>query len=85
MAYTTGLVHEITWSEGDTPNACIRLGPSPDDTEALLVLLDGRATDLAYHSTMIDALARAMLARREVGAWHDDEGARITSIKIETE
>ena len=82
--FTTGLVQEMTWSE-NPPYACIRLGPSPDDTEALVVLLEGNATDLAYQSTMIDALARAMFTRREVGAWHDDEGARITSIKLETE
>lgn len=84
MAYTTGLVHKITWNQ-DTPNACFRIGPAPDDTEALVVLLDGGVTDLAYQSTMIDALTRAMFARREVGAWHDDGGSRITAILLEAE
>lgn len=84
MAFTVGLVQEMTWSQ-DPPYACIRLGPSPDDTEALVVLLEGSASDLAYQSTMIDALARAMFARREVGAYHDDEASQITSIKLETE
>jgi hypothetical protein len=82
MAYTTGLVHEITWSS-DAPNACIRVGPSPADTEALIVLLEGNDTERAYQTNMIDALGRAMLARREVGVWHEDDSSRITSINLE--
>lgn len=80
---TVGKVQAMIWSD-DSLSACLRIGPVPTDTEALFVLLDGTEREIAYKSTMIDALSTALLARREVEVLHEDESALIRSVKLDT-
>jgi hypothetical protein len=83
MAQTTGLIQYLSVAPS-SPVACVLIGPSPSNTELLGVTVasgDSAAT-LAYKSSMIEALATAMIARREVTATHGDSDAIITSVAV---
>jgi hypothetical protein len=85
MAQTTGLVQYLAVIPS-APVACVRIGPSPANSELLAVNTasgDSAAT-LAYKSSMIEALATAMVARREVTATHGDSDALISSVVVNT-
>jgi len=83
MAQTTGLVQFLAVIPG-TPIACARIGPSPTNAELLAVntAAGDTAATLAFKNSMIEALATAMVARREVTAAHGDTDAIITSVVI---
>ena len=44
------------------------------------MLLDGSATEIAYNSSLIDALARALMSGREIVATHGSEDAVILGL-----
>lgn len=87
MAETKGLVQKlkIIPGAGNSSFACAFIGPSPTNTELLLVLREN--TDSAhagsFKNSMVDALATAMVGRREVVAVHGDTDALITGLRIE--
>jgi hypothetical protein len=84
MAETTGIVQRLSVFPG-VGFACIWIGPTPTNTEILF--LQHQAGDpawsAAYQGSMVDALAAAVVTRREVVAFHDTASARITSLRID--
>ena len=81
MAETTGLVQRIfILSESVT---CVWIGPTPTNTEALLVSNDGTSQDSAFANTLIQTLAAAATNYRQVVGVHGNSSAKITSIRIE--
>jgi hypothetical protein len=84
MAETTGIVQQLNVIPG-AGIACIWIGPTPTNTEALFIQY--KAGDpawlAAYQGSLVDALAAAVVTRREVVAIHDATSARITSLRID--
>ncbi len=76
MAQTTGLVQKLTILS--TGAACVWIGPTPNNTEVLVV----QANSLA--NTLIDALAGAATNYRQVVANHPSSSAEITSLTLES-
>ncbi len=86
MATTTGLVQKLTILPGSSVSmACVWIGPTPSDTELLSV--QRSSTDAsqvgAFKNSIVDALATAMVSRREVTVGHGDSDAIITSLVID--
>ncbi|HWJ53616.1 MAG TPA: hypothetical protein VNT24_09625 [Propionibacteriaceae bacterium] len=81
MATTTGLVQQLAVFSG--PTACAWIGPSPTNTELLVVTSTGSATDVAFAGGLVDMLSSAMMHRREVVAFHGDSSSQITSLRID--
>ena len=81
MAETIGLVQRLSILT-DTVT-CVWIGPTPDNTEILLVLNDGSTLDAVFAASLIQALGTAATNYREVVAVHDDSDATITSVRIE--
>ena len=87
MAETAGLVQKMAVipGTGNTATGCVWIGPTPSNTELLAV--QRRSTDSdhvgAFKNSILDALATALVSRREVVAIHDDGNALITSLRID--
>lgn len=81
MAETIGLVQRLSILT-DTLT-CVWIGPTPDNTEILLVSNDGSAADANFGNSMIHALSSASTNYREVVAIHGDSSATISSVRIE--
>jgi hypothetical protein len=81
MAETIGLVQRLSILTATV--TCVWIGPTPDNTEILLVTNDGSAADATFANSMIHALASASTNYREVVAVHSDTDATITSVRIE--
>jgi hypothetical protein len=81
MAETSGLVQRLSILT-DTIT-CVWIGPTPDNTEILLVTNDGTALDAAFATSMIQALASASTNYRGVVAVHGDTDATITSVRVD--
>lgn len=79
MQTTVGTVHQITWND-DALSVCVRVGPSADDVEALLVLLDGTANEIAYKDCLIEALGRALMSGETIVATHGSDDAVIVGL-----
>jgi hypothetical protein len=84
MAETTGIVQKLTVIPG-AALACIWIGPTPTNTEALFIAYEAgdAASTTVYQGSMVDALAAAAVTRREVVAIHDTTSARISSLRID--
>ena len=84
MAETAGLIQKLTVFPGSSL-ACLWIGPTPTNTELLFVQRDATesAAAGAFENNMVDMLAAAMTARREVVAIHDANSARITGVRID--
>lgn len=81
MAETAGLVQRLSILTDSL--TCVWIGPTPDNTEILLVTNDGSSVDASFANSMIDALAAASTNYREVVAVHGDSDSTITSVRIE--
>lgn len=81
MAETSGLVQRLSILT-DTIT-CVWIGPTPDNTEILLITNDGTALDTAFATSMIQALASASTNYRGVVAVHGDSDATITAVRID--
>jgi hypothetical protein len=85
MAQTIGLVQRLKIT--NPPQlAWAYIGPTPTDTELLLVLLPSGLgpEDAAFRGAMADALSAALANQREVIASHPDDSAEITAVEIRT-
>ena len=84
MAETAGLVQKLTVIPSSAL-ACAWIGPTPANTELLYVKRDAGESPEAgsFENSMVDALADAVVSRREVVAIHGDSDARITSLRID--
>jgi hypothetical protein len=87
MAETAGLIQklQILPGTGNTSYGCVWIGPTPANTELLFVSRkdSDNAHTGAFKNSMVDALATAMVARREVIATHGDSDAIITMLRID--
>jgi hypothetical protein len=81
MAETTGLVQRLSILSGTL--TCVWIGPTESNSEALAVTHDGSATDLAFATSVIQALAAASTNYRQVVAVHGDSDSKITHLRIE--
>ena len=81
MAETIGLVQRLSILNDRT--TCVWIGPTPDNTEILVISNDGSAADANFANSMIHTLASASTNYREVVAVHGDSDATITSVRIE--
>lgn len=81
MAETTGLVQRI--SVLTETLSCAWIGPTPNNTEVLLVQNDGTPEGSAFANSLIRTLAAASTNYRQVVAVHGDEDANITAVRIE--
>lgn len=81
MAETTGLVQRISVLSDTT--TCVWIGPTPSNTEALIVTNDGSTKDVAFASSLIQALAAASTNYRRVVAVHGNSDSKITQLRIE--
>ncbi len=81
MAETIGLVQRLSILTDSL--TCVWIGPTPDNTEILVVSNDGSAADANFANSMIHALASASTNYREVAANHADDDSTITSVRIE--
>ena len=84
MAETTGLVQRLNIVPG-IAIACAWIGPTPANTELFYVLREsGEPPNTgAFLNNMVDALASAMVTRREVVVIHAANDARIDNLRIE--
>ncbi len=88
MAQTQGIVQRLTIAplEGLTVAiACVWIGPTPTNTELLLVLRRNSDSPQggAFKNGIVDALATALVGRREVVVTHDDTDSEITQLSYE--
>jgi hypothetical protein len=82
MAQTTGLVQRLNIVTETI--ACVWIGPTPNNTTALVVTNDGSAGDSAFANSLIQLLGTASANYREVVAFHADTGSKITSVRLDT-
>lgn len=86
MATTNGFVHLLTILPGNGSSlACTRIGPSPNNTELLLVQRGASDSEHAgaFKNSIVDALTTALISRRQVSAFHASSSASITGLSIE--
>ncbi|MEU2032603.1 hypothetical protein [Nocardia amamiensis] len=81
MAETSGLVQQLTIAS-DTV-ACVWIGPTPNNTELLLVTNDNSPADTAFAANLIQTLAAASTNYRAIAAQHGDSEAKITSVRVD--
>jgi hypothetical protein len=81
MAQTNGLVQRLSILTNTI--TCVWIGPTPDNTEILLVTNDGTAIDAAFATSMIQTLASASTNYRSVVAVHGDSDATITAVRVD--
>lgn len=81
MAETTGLVQRL--SVVSETLTCVWIGPTPNNTEALILTNNGTTQDAAFANVLIQCLASASTNYRQVVAVHGDSDAKITSVRIE--
>ncbi len=81
MATTKGLIQRLFIGEAFT---CAFIEISPGTTEILLVSNRDQdaPADRVFHSTVVGALAQAVIAKRQVSATHGDNDAEITSLNL---
>lgn len=81
---TTGVVQKVTVLPG-VALACAWVGPTADNSELLYVLRDNNESDAegAFENSMVDALVAAAVSQRQVVAFHGNNDARITSLRID--
>lgn len=81
MAETTGLVQRIAVVAPTV--TCVWVGPTPTNTEALVVTNDGSSQDSAFANTLIQTLTAAATGYRQVVALHGDTDAIITGLQLD--
>lgn len=85
MAQTQGLVQRLKLTD-TLILAWAYIGPTPSDTELLIVK---QATGLgpeeaAFRGALADALSTALATRQQVIAFHADNGVEITMLQVES-
>jgi NAD-dependent SIR2 family protein deacetylase len=80
VAQTTGLVQKLTVGE---IFSCAWIGPTPNNTELLLLQNDGSPASVAFYTTAIDTLSAALTNYRAVVAIHGDSDATVTGLRID--
>jgi hypothetical protein len=84
MAQTQGLVQRLLVAPGSAL-ACAFIGPTPTNTEVLFVGRENSQSPAegSFENNLVDILSSAAVSRREVVAFHADNDARITMIRID--
>lgn len=81
MAETSGLVQQLIVLSATS--TCAWIGPTADNSTALVVTNDGSAAGLAFSQSLVHALATAATNYRQVVATHADDDATITAVRID--
>jgi hypothetical protein len=83
MAETRGFVQRLKVTSSIVM-AWAYIGPSPTDTELLIVMAPAGlpAEDAATRGAIADALGAALVSQTEVVAIHGDNSAEITSLQL---
>ena len=81
MAETTGLVQRLTVLSSTL--TCVWIGPTPNNAEVLLVTNDETAADAAFAANLVQTLAAAATNYRGVAAFHANNDATITSVRVD--
>lgn len=83
MAQTTGQVQRLKVTPPPVL-AWTYIGPTPTDTELLVVLQSYSATpeDAAFNASLVDALATALVSQTQVKATHGDNDIEISAIEF---
>ncbi|HVL22817.1 MAG TPA: hypothetical protein VM450_01975 [Thermomicrobiales bacterium] len=83
MAQTRGFVQRLKVTNSIVM-AWAYIGPSPTDTELLIVMAPANlpAEDAATRGAIADALGAALASQTEVIAFHGDNSAEITALQI---
>jgi hypothetical protein len=84
MAETQGLVQKLKILPASSL-AFVYIGPTPTNTSLLLISRSSSdsAEVGAFKSNMVDAMAAAQFAHREVVAVHDASSSQITDMRID--
>jgi hypothetical protein len=80
VAETSGLVQKLSVGQSFS---CAWIGPTPTNTELLLVTSSGSAADAAFAGSLVDTLSAALTNYRAVVAVHGDHDAKITALRID--
>ena len=81
MAESIGLVQRLTVVSPTL--SCVWIGPTPNNTELLLVSNDNSPADIAFAGNLIQTLAAAATNYRVVSAFHGDNDAKITAVRVD--
>lgn len=83
MAQTTGLVQRLKVTPPPIL-AWVYIGPSPGDTDLLVILQahDAPPEEAAFQSSMVDALSSALVSQHEVIATHGNGDILISTIEL---
>lgn len=83
MATTTGYVQRLTLLQASRV-ACVWVGSSPSSTELLTVAMQASESEAAslYKRSLINLLAEAQIARRQVDVQHPDSSAAIDQVSF---
>ena len=81
MAEGIGLVQRLTVVSPTL--TCVWIGPTPNNTELLIVTNDNSAADTAFAANLVQTLAAAATNYRGVAATHAANNAKITSVRVD--
>jgi hypothetical protein len=83
MASVTGYVQWM-YVEPGSEFTKVGIGPTPTDTQLLLVMMESGDTnsEVAMKATLIDAFATALAARREVTADYSSSDSRVSYLEM---
>ncbi len=87
MAQAVGLVQllNISPESSNTESmACVWIGPTPNNAEMFVVRRTNSdsARRGAFKNSMVDALATALVGRREVVVFHADDDSEISGLGV---
>lgn len=81
MAESIGLVQRLTVTSPTL--TCVWIGPTPNNTELLIVSNDSSDADTAFAANLAQTLAAAATNYRVVAAIHADNDAKISSVRVD--
>lgn len=81
MAQTTGLVQRLTVVSRTL--TCVWIGPTPNNTELLIVSSDDSPGGSAFAANLVQTLAAAATNYRRVAATHGNSDAKITAVRVD--
>lgn len=83
MAQTIGLVQRLKVTPPPIL-AWVYIGPTPVDTDVLVVLQahNAGAEDAAFNASLVDALATGLVSQRQVIATHGNNDIEISAIEF---
>lgn len=83
MATVTGYVQWMS-VDPDVEYTKVGVGPTPTDTQLLLILMDSSDTsqEVSMKAALMDAFSTALAARREVTVEYNSSDSRVTYLEM---